>query len=39
MKDYFSKEAVGSALILGVVIVAIVIVRDNLPAGSFKFVA
>lgn len=38
MKDFFSKEAVGSALVFGVVILAIVIARDNTTTGTFKFI-
>ncbi len=36
MKDYFSKEAVGSALILGLVAVLILVARDNMSSGTFR---
>ncbi len=37
MKNVFTKEAVGTALTLGLVIAVVLIVRDNMPKQSFKF--
>lgn len=39
MKDFFSKEAIGSAVVLGLVIATVLIVRDNLPRKNFSFKA
>ncbi len=39
MKDYFSKEAVGSAVVLTLLLIIVIIVRDNLPKSSFRFMA
>ncbi len=38
MKNMFTKEAVGTALTLGLVVGVLLLIRDNMPTQSFKFI-